>query len=220
MLVFDPQDPFPLIALSGTSYASQKEHAAQADAWLGLSVSSIETQIFSQSPPSNSSSEQHWIGLDPQSLLTPYTELRALLEHIRYFKSVVDLGAAYGRLGFVMHRHFSSAQFTGYECVSRRVNEGNRVLQAHGCERSALIDADIADPSFEPAAADLYFIYDFGSQSAIDKALKDLARVAEARAIQVVGRGRLSRNLIERQHPWLSQVHAPEHFDHFSIYRS
>jgi hypothetical protein len=68
-------------------------------------------------------------------------------------------------------------------------------------------------------------VYDYGTRVAVKKTLEDLKRlrregVSGAEGFRVVGRGRLSRDLIEREHPWLSQVHAPRHLGNFSIYQS
>jgi hypothetical protein len=80
--------------------------------------------------------------------------------------------------------------------------------------------ADLADPAFKPRLADFYFIYDFGSRPAIAKTLADLSLVARQGPITVVGRGRASRDEVERRHPWLSEVVEPEHLPRYSIYRS
>ena len=54
----------------------------------------------------------------------------------------------------------------------------------------------------------------------IEKTLNDLRGIALRRPIAVVGRGRASRDAIERHHPWLSQVVPPSHHGIYSIYRS
>jgi hypothetical protein len=80
--------------------------------------------------------------------------------------------------------------------------------------------ADLSDLAFRPLAAEFYFIYDYGTPRAISKTLEDLRVIAQRQAITVVGRGRSSRDAIEREQPWLSQVMKPEHHGHYSIYRS
>ncbi len=87
-------------------------------------------------------------------------------------------------------------------------------------EKIAGSDNQFSHPDFKPDAADFFFIYDYGTRPAVQKTLEDLREIARSRPITVVGRGRLSRDAIERQHPWLSQVCPPRHFKNYSIYSS
>src|SRR5689334_14401499 len=97
MLNFDPQNPFPLD--DSHTYAEAQEHSRRVDEWLGLRIEPIEDHL--RRSPTKESQHQLWIGLPIQSLLTPYSELRIILEklHLKPGQSIVDLGAAYGRLG-------------------------------------------------------------------------------------------------------------------------
>jgi precorrin-6B methylase 2 len=137
-------------------------------------------------------------------------------------QTVVDLGAGYGRLGFVISRHYEGVRFVGYELGAERVAEGRRALRAAGIDPGLieLIQADLAAPDYEPIAADFYFIYDYGTRDAIAKTLADLQKLARQRPITVAGRGRAARDAIERGEPWLSQVIPPVHRGRYSIYRS
>jgi hypothetical protein len=133
---------------------------------------------------------------------------------------VVDLGAGYGRLGFVLQRHFPEVEFLGLELVAERVREGQAALQRFGAGNARLVVADLADPAFRVPEAAVYFIYDFGVRAAIAKVLDEMRGIAGRRAITVVGRGRAIRDQIERGHPWLGEVNPPFHRPHFSIYCS
>lgn len=217
---FEPADPFPWVPEDSHTYREAQAHSAQVDAWLGLRTAETEALISERAGCPRDA--QHWIGLPVQALLTPYTELRAMLERLRPQPGqwVVDLGAGYGRMGFVLARHFPSVRFLGYEVVPERVAEGKRVLAMHCGPEIQLERVDLSRSDFSPAIADYYFIYDFGSRAAIEKTLGDLSVIARTRAIVVIGRGRASRDAIERQHPWLSAVLKPEHRKHYSIYRS
>ena len=212
---FTPTDPFPLPA--SASYAEAQAHARLVDEWLGMKTEPIEKALAAAGGPSD---QQLWIGLPTQSLLTPYTEIRELSERLNLQpgETVVDLGAGYGRMSFVIARHFAGVHFVGYEYVRERVEEANRALEKFGA--SPIEVADLKDPAFTPVAADYYFLYDYGTRDAIEKTLQDLRVIAQSRAITVIGRGRASRDAIERSHPWLSGVAAPEHFPHYSIYRT
>lgn len=229
MLDFDPNDPFPLVPEDRFSYPQEQLHSAQVDEWLGLRTSLCEAKISSVYTRSNAHphapplDQNLWIGLPVQTLLTPYLEIRRILDRLGLEprSRVVDLGAGYGRMGFVMARHHPEAEFIGYEYVSERVNEGQQALErTRSPKRVRLLQADLKSLDFAPDDADAYFIYDFGSRLAIEKCLQDLRAVARIRPIQVIGRGRASRDAIEREHPWLSQVIPPIHGRQVSIYSS
>src|SRR4051794_33235374 len=127
MLVFDPANPFPLVEESALTYPEAQAHSAEADRWLGIETERIEALLPKRSP----ADQEHWLGLPVQALLTPYTELRRILESLKPAPgdTVIDLGAGYGRLGFVLARHFPEARFVGYECVAERAEEANRCLK-------------------------------------------------------------------------------------------
>jgi len=229
VIPFDPENPFPLLPSSTSNslhteatYKDAQNHSAEVDAWLGLQTEETEKKIQSISSGVDIRDEQLWVGLPVKTLLTPYTEIRTLLAQLdpKAEQRIVDLGAGYGRMGFVIGRHFPEVHFMGYEIVSERVDEANRCLKKFNYPKVQMRVADLSAPDFKPLEADVYFLYDFGSRAAIEKTLFDLRGIARTRPIQVVGRGRASRDAIEREHPWLSQVHSPRHYDHYSIYQS
>ena len=217
MILFDPEDPFPL--LSAPDYAAEKIHSAQVDQWLGIETEKLEA-LESSMPQVEG--KNLWVGLPSASLLTPYTELREILSRIKpkAGETFVDLGAAYGRMAFVLARHHPDVSFIGYELSERRVKEGVSAFERSGLGRARLILQDLAAPGFTPVPACYYFVYDFGLRTDLEKTLSDLRAIAGTRAITVIGRGRLVRDLIERSEPWLSQVIPAEHHGRYSIYRS
>jgi hypothetical protein len=221
MLAFDSEDLFPLIDGSVT-YADAQSHAAEVDAWLGIATEDVEARLRSAAAEVSIQGHQLWIGLPVKALQTPYTELRELLERLapKAGETVIDLGAAYGRMGFVLDEHAPGVEFIGYEFVGARVREGQQSYDRHGLKNARLLEADLSHAEFHLPSAEYYFLYDYGNREAIDKTLEDLREIAQAKAITVVGRGRASRDAIERGAPWLSQVVLPEHFLHYSIYRS
>lgn len=214
MIEFSPEDPFPLV--TGVSYQDEQAHAALVDRWLGLRVDEIERSLAGGAGAAGSR-DRYWIGLPSRALLTPYTELRAMLARLDSFGRVVDLGAGYGRMGFVIARHFPRVDFLGVEVVEARVTEGARALREFGAG-GRLVQGDLE--SIDVPEADTYFIYDFGSDRAIEKTLQDLRARASWAPVTVVGRGGATRDAIDKRHPWLSQVNEPRHFAHYSIYRS
>lgn len=228
-LEFDPQDPYPLLDPGTYTYAELKTHADQVDAWLGLQVSKVETALVAtqgRGPAARGESvglqPETWIGVAPSTFLTPYAELREMIERLAPPPGArfVDLGAGYGRLGFVLGRHFAEAHFLGYELVAERVAEGMLALERQGCQQARLVTTNLAASDFRTERADFYFIYDFGERAAIEKVLGDLREVARSGALTVIGRGRATRDAIERGHPWLAGVRTAEHCGNYSIYRS
>jgi len=217
MIDFDPLNPFPLVALSPELYPQAKRHAAIADEWLGLDVEATEARICV--PEDN---QERWNGRHPSIFLTPYLELRAWLEELQLGprETVVDLGAGYGRLGFVLAKHFPDCRFLGFELVKERVEQGAKALRKFNARNAELLQADIAASHWSPPSAEIYFIYDYGTRAAIGKTLADLRELSKVRKFRVVGRGRSVRDQIEREHPWLGSVNLPVHHGHYSIYRA
>ena len=228
---FDPLAPFPLLPVDSHSYFEAQVHGDQVDRWLGFRIDEIENKLAKigcrkKARDCSGQNQNLWIGLEPKKLLTPYTELRSILEQLKPQpgSTVVDLGAAYGRMAFVIVRHFPEVNFVGYEYVGERVAEFERCFEVFAPDadrkRIKLLNNDLSSKKFSPVAADFYFIYDYGSQAAIEKTIYDLKIIARKGSITVIGRGRLCRDIVERNHPWLSQVNQPQHLGNFSIYKS
>ena len=222
---FESRDPFPLLPQFSASLA--RDHAVEADRWLGLRVEKIEAELTkngSRDPAPQTSGDKHqlWFGLSPQDLLTPYLEIRKCLVELKLKPGmrVVDLGAAYGRMGFVMHRHDPGVEFVGYEYVGERVREGRLALERFGARLAELQHCDLTAADFRVVPADVYFIYDYGTPKAIEKTLYDLRRASRNRVVTVVARGRACRYAIESRHPWLSKYDPAASESTITIYRS
>lgn len=214
---FDPANPFPLYEIEEINYREAQAHATEVDAFLGLRTTPIEASLGR-----GKSDQERWIGLPIQALLTPYTEIRQILNRLKLEpgQTIVDCGAAYGRMGFVMAEHCPEVNFIGFEIVPERVAEGQRCLALRHCDRAKLICANMDDPEFILPDVEVYFVYDFSYRKVIDRLLLRLQSIALKRKIVVVARGRSSRDAIDHEQPWLSKVVQPEHFPNFSIYRS
>jgi len=163
---------------------------------------------------------QTWVGLDPDILQTPYAEIYEMLKKLdpQGNTHIVDLGAAYGRMGFVLHYLYPEAFFTGYEYVTERVEEGNRMLNKYGCDRALIVEQDLSSEDFKLPEADIYFLYDYGRPDQIRYTLKELERMGEKKNLFVVARGTACRHYIHKSHPWLSQIFDIYHSNEFSIY--
>ncbi len=220
MIVFDSSNPFPLLPLNSYTYAMAKEHAIQADRWLGFEIPEIERKLETLAASPSTFPQEKWIGLDAQSFLTPYVEIRSILDLLQPSPAelVIDLGCGYGRMGHVLGRHYPEVSFLGYELVRERVKEAQKRLAPLGYQKVRIEEMDLA--RFRPLEAEYYFIYDYGSKAAIEKTLMDLKEISKSRSIQVVARGRASRFYIHKDHSWLSEVQSPRHFETFSIFQS
>lgn len=207
------------------------EECQRTDLALGLEINQIELDLLAKAqalmPQGDVSSwgkglhdAQSWIGLHPQTLLTPYRELAWMCECVKDIEGhVVDLGAGYGRLGMVMQNKLPAAFYTGVEIVRERVDEGNRIFGLMGSEKARLIAADLASDSYELPMGDCYFIYDYGTLDHIRWTMGQLQNLADIHRFQIVARGTGIRSLIDAAHPWLHKIEHP-HVEYFSLYQT
>lgn len=218
MIDFKDSDPYPLLAFDSYTYQDAKDHAVLVDDWLGFDCELAEGSVR----PAAGSAPQTWSHLSTQSFQTPYVEIRGILDLLnpKNGEIIVDLGAAYGRMGFVLARHYPQTRFYGFEIESARVQEAQRVMSEHNIDPSSMVAMDLTRPTFKLPKANYYFIFDYGHELDVRKTLDDLKEIARQHPIEVIARGRLSRALIHSDHPWLFAVNEPRHFAHFSIYRS
>ncbi len=210
---FSPYDPFPLAPL-GTLYALEKVHSAQVDEWLGFSFAKAEAFQEEKNVVS-------WQDKGPQVFLTPYSECRAILTELQFVdgETFVDFGAGYGRMGHVLETFFPQGNFIGFEIIESRVQEANRVAELQK-KRFRLECIDICSDHFLIPRADVYFLYDFGSEEQIQKFLEKFRSQKSSDSFRFVGRGGRVRHLIQKHHPWLWDVIPAKHFANFSIYSS
>lgn len=201
-----------------SSYEDEKRASAEIDRAFGFEIDRVENVIQQRV---NLEVHQTWSHLSAQVFQTPYAELERIIAAADPESRVntwVDVGAAYGRLGIVLHRTRPNARFIGLEVVPERVIEGRRIFSSLGMDPNLLRCEDVVHSPLP--AAEVYFIYDFGRREAIDGVLEKLRTQAAASPITVIGRGRSIRDAIERDQPWLSSVRPPQHFPHFSVYFS
>lgn len=219
---FDPCNPFPSLPVGSYSYSAAKTHAEKVDHHLGFSCLAVERKLrpWISTDAVVPKPQETWQGLDVQSFQTPYVEIRSLLElmNLKPGQAVIDLGCAYGRMGHVIGKHFPENGLIGYELVAERVIEAQRILKNFSYPLVRIEARDLFEQP--PEMASHYFIYDFGSQAAIRKILDDLREISRHQKIQVIARGKGARFLIHQSHAWLTDIEAPQHYEHFSIYRS
>jgi SAM-dependent methyltransferase len=206
---------------------SARIRAAEIDQLLGFQVAMIEERLLLAARQINPlgtvqtlghslhKGNQTWVGLDYQTLQTPYAELWEMIELLGQSpQHVVDLGAGYGRMALVLNKRDPAIQFTGYELVAQRVAEGQRVFNQLGIP-AKLLEQDLMASDFELPVADIYFLYDFGKVSHIRNIMDKLSQLADHHCFKVIARGKGSRSLIDFDYPWLIAIN---HRDQFSIY--
>lgn len=204
--------------------------SAELDQYFGLDTNGIETQLINRARKINPEASvwglgqgiheghQTWVGLDPQTLNTPYEELLLICDYLKPMpgQKMIDLGAGYGRLGIILHKLYPGVIFEGFEYVPERVDEGQRVFEKLGARFHSLKTQDITSEEFVIPVAEFYFLYDFGDVSAIRKVLSQLSLIADRHKFVLIARGKGSRSLIDHEFPWLVKEHSHENF---SIYR-
>lgn len=215
-------------------YSDLQDRSRKLDERFGFNVSQIEKELVLKAkevqPNGDKSTwgkaihdnNQTWVGLNPNQLQTTYGEFYEICDSLNFskIKTIVDVGAGYGRLGIVSSAFDKNINFKGIEFVQERVDEGNRVFQSLNLNNCILSQADLSNPDFELQIADVYFIYDFGRIEQIDQTLSQISKLAQGRETTVVARGRGTQSLIWSDHPWLSQVFESTMVSNSRIFRN
>lgn len=210
----------------------RRQHSNHIDKILGFRLKYIEEMLIAEARgfepdgsheswgPKIHEGAQTWVGLDLQTLQTPYSEILRILQllKIKPYQHIIDLGAAYGRMGVVIGGLYIKNIFTGFEYVKTRVDEGNRIYKELGFDKCHLFTQDLFAKDFELPEADVYFIYDYGQVEHIDHTLKQIAAVSHKRPVKVVARGKFTKRIIADHHPWLDLKYEGKLEEFFSIY--
>jgi hypothetical protein len=212
----------------------RRQHSNLVDKILGFRIRYIEEMLIADARgfdpdgkhdtwgPTLHKGVQTWVGLDIQTLQTPYSECLRILQllKIKPYQHIIDLGAAYGRMGVVIGGLFLKNSFQGFEYVKGRVDEGNRIYQELGFHRCSQVEQDLFAKDFELPEADVYFIYDYGQVGHIDHTLGQIEKMAQKRPLKVVVRGKFTKQIINDKHPWLDLQYEGKLEELFSIYRA
>lgn len=229
-LVQHPQ----FFSLSKEHEVIKNEHAQLVDRILGFRMKYVEEMLVAEAcafdpngsheswGPTIHNGVQTWIGLDLVTLQTPYAEMARIFQllKLRPYQHVVDLGAAYGRMGALIGGLYPKALFTGFEYVKARVDEGNRVYQELGLHHCRLIQQDLFAKEFVLPEADIYFIYDYGQVEHIDHTLKQLYQMSLRRPVRLIVRGKYTREIISASHPWLDLAYEGRSAGPYVIYQA
>lgn len=208
-------------------------HAKELDRLLGYKISKIEhklTQKYRSYDQQNdcSNKKQHfqgtqtWIGLHPQALQTPYNDIFEALSLIKNLQvdRVVDIGAAYGRIGLVMNALFPLAQFTGYEILRQRQAEGNRIFKRLNLLNCEIVNTNVLDDDFVLPKAQVYFIYDFSEMEDISKILDELLTRMNEYSFFLITKGDRVDYLLNRKYKQFTQANGVLDTGQLKIYSS
>jgi hypothetical protein len=211
-----------ILSVRPSSYANAKQLSELIDGKLGYQMSQVEELISNGKCEFDIREKQLWIGLDIQSLQTPYSEIIEMIDLLKPKRGDfwVDLGAGYGRMGVVLSLICDEVQFYGYELEKLRVEEADRIYSLLNLQNAQMYCVDVAAADFELPDADLFFAYDFGSKADVDIVLEKLKEKSKYRSINVIARGRDIKNWIMMEHPWLSEVNSPIHRENWSLFVS
>lgn len=194
-------------------------HAKALDRKIGFKSPKIETKLLQkyraydqdEDPSSNKGhyqGAQTWIGLHPQALQTTYDELYQALIKLENFniKNIVDIGAAYGRVGIVGKAIFPTATFTGFEIVRNRQREANRIFEFLELQNCEVYLQNVIKDDFRLPFADIYFLYDFSEIDDICIILDQLSSLMENNNFFIITKGDRLNYLIKRKYKqfWLT----------------
>jgi hypothetical protein len=210
------------------------EHSQIVDRILGYRMKFIEEMLVAEASafdpngshdswgPKMHQGVQTWVGLDLVTMQTPYSEMARIFQMLKLkpYQHVIDLGAAYGRMGALIGGLYPKAIFTGFEYVKSRVDEGNRVYQELGLANCKLVQQDLFAKDFNLPEADIYFIYDYGQVEHIHHTLKQIYEVAKRRPIRLIARGKYTREIITSHHQWLDLAYEGKSAGHYVIYQA
>lgn len=203
------------------------------DKRLGFKISQIESKLLKKyrafdKATDESSRKPHfigsetWIGLNPQVLQTPYSEITHFFSYLKNKKinRVVDFGAAYGRIGLVLAALHPEAEFLGFEILKMRYDEAIRIFNALGLDKLSMSNENILDESFVVPQADIYFIYDFSDPHDLRIILKKLSEKLFKDDFYLVAKGEGVRSLIQLKYPEFWSCNGVIHEEKWSLYSS
>src|SRR5690606_7300103 len=141
------------------------------------------------------------------------TEISSFLGYFQKHnpKTIVDLGAGYGRVGIVMNAIFPEANFIGYEILDLRLLEARRMFDLLELKNCEMRSQNILEKDFEIPKADVYFIYDFSDPHDLKVILKRLSAKLRKERFFIVAKGEGVRSLIQLKFPEFWVCHGVVH---------
>lgn len=165
---------------------------------------------------------QTWIGLHPQVLQTPYSDIHRCLSYLldKEISSIVDIGAGYGRVGIVAKSLFPDVEFKGFEIIKKRSDEGNRIFQKIGLDDCSISNEDVLKEDFHLPIAQVYFIYDFSEAEDICMILDQLEDRYNSSNYYLITKGDRVDSMIERKYKFFSKTKIVKTFRNMNVYSS
>lgn len=161
--------------------------------------------------------EQTWFKFGNRNLLTPYFEFQLALQHLdpKPGQKFVDLGSGMGRQGIYMGIMHPKVEFVGYEIVTERVKEGERVARELGLDSVRFVEQNMADKSFAPGPADFYYAFNPVSGPTWKKILGDIKAGARqhSKPFKIVVSGPADYAALEDPHSGFKEITPPKRFD-------
>lgn len=190
-----------------------QSHAKYLDKKLGFKIPKIENRLLQKyrayyKADDQSNGKRHfkdsqtWIGLHPQALQTPYHDLYQALYLLKDFniEKIVDIGAGYGRVAFVMKSLFPKASFTGFEILKQRQLEANRLYEKFDLDDCQIHLQNVLEEGFTLPHAQVYFIYDFSELDDICQILDQLSARLGKEDFFLISRGDRTSFLLEKKY--------------------
>ncbi|MGB0453427.1 MAG: hypothetical protein ACPGJV_06905 [Bacteriovoracaceae bacterium] len=207
-------------------------HAKELDRIFGYKIPKIEEKLnqkyrvyYQANDESNRKKHfegtQTWIGLHPQVLQTPYSEILACFQFLKdeNVESIIDIGSAYGRVGLVKNCLFPDAEFLGYEILKKRECEGNRIFQKYGLNNCKILNENVLDDNFELPDAQVYFIYDFSEYNDICTILDLLSLKVGRLKFFLISKGEQLDFLISKKYRDFWKTHSLVSIGDLKIYQ-
>ncbi len=196
------------------------ENSRDLDREINIDTYSIELKIINKFGRKKNT---NWIGLDEQTLQTPYEELFEIFNFLKPYKwmSIVDFGAAYGRVGLVANVFNPNCVFYGIENLKERVDYGNSIFARFGVSNAKIIEENVLNLDFDKLRADIYFVYDFSDIKNIKFLLKQLCqKYSNDEPFFLIARGKAVRSLIIHEFRELYALNGVIHGEEWSLFSS
>lgn len=222
---------------SSQTYMSQKGihpriQSKRLDRKLGFKIPKIEVKLqqkyrdyYRGNDLSNKKQHfegtQTWIGLHPQVLQTPYSDIYECLTSLenKDVDNIIDIGAGYGRIGIVANSIFPNASFKGYEIVKKRSDEGNRIFEKWGITDCMVVNENVLEEDFVLPEAQIYFIYDFSEQEDISLILRQIESRTHSKEYFLITKGDRIDSLIDKKYSFKNFKFFKKYKD-MTIYQS
>lgn len=121
-----------------------------------------------------------------------YTTLLMMLRYLKISTGAefVDLGAGFGRVGFVLGLMRPDIRFRGYEFIADRVTAANLIAKNFGVDQHVCFQAqDLSALDFQIPVAEVYYMYDPFTDETYQHVLKQLVEIGAKKRITVVTKG-------------------------------